>query len=103
MDGTMASFIVTFEFKSDDTRKSRYDSFVKKIGELTEHKNWDETTSFYCFKLDTTAADLCSTLYVGSDFNATKDIMVVIDVTNSQKATKGTLEWPTLLDSYLGF
>ena len=40
----MASFIVTFEFKSDDTRKSRYDSFVKKIGELTQHKNWDETT-----------------------------------------------------------
>jgi len=99
----MANFIVTFEFKSDDTRKARYDSFVKKINELTTHKNWDETTSFYCFELDTTAEDLCSSLYVYSDFNATKDIMVVIDITNKQKAVKGTLKYPNLLESYLGF
>ncbi|KAA5842229.1 hypothetical protein F2A37_16860 [Pseudomonas chlororaphis] len=99
----MANFIVTFEFKSDDTRKARYDSFVKKINELTAYKHWDETTSFYCFRLDTTADDLCSSLYVGSDFNATKDIMVVIDVTNKNKAVKGPLEYSSLLDLYLGF
>ncbi|MBB3239164.1 cellobiose phosphorylase [Pseudomonas sp. Tn43] len=99
----MASFIVTFEFKSDDTRKARYDSFVKKINELTEYKHWDETTSFYCFELDVTAEELCSSLYVGSDFNATKDIMAVIDVTNKKKAVKGALKYPSLLDAYLGF
>lgn len=99
----MANFIVTFEFKSDDSRQARYDSFVKKVNELTAYKHWDETTSFYCFELDTTAEDLCSTLYVGSDFNSTKDIMVVIDVTNKKKATKGQLKYPSLLDSYLGF
>jgi len=76
---------------------------VKKVNELTAYKHWDETTSFYCFELDTTAEDLCSTLYVGSDFNSTKDIMVVIDVTNKKKATKGPLKYPSLLDSYLGF
>lgn len=103
MDRTMASFIVTFKFKSDDTRSERYDSFVKKINELTSYRHWDETTSFYCFELDTTAEALCSALYVGSDFNSTKDIMVVIDITNKQKATKGSLEWPSVLDSYLGF
>jgi hypothetical protein len=103
MDRTMANFIVTFEFKSDDTRKARYDSFVKKINELTAHRHWDETTSFYCFELDTTADSLCSTLYIGSDFNATKDMMVVIDISNRQKATKGPLAWPTVLESYLGF
>ncbi|CAI8802084.1 ABM domain-containing protein [Pseudomonas sp. IT-P74] len=99
----MANFIVTFEFKSDDSRQARYDSFVKKVNELTSRKNWDETTSFYCFELDTTAEALCSSLYVGSDFNSTKDIMVVIDVTNKQKATKGPLKYPSLLESYLGF
>ncbi|MNJ53289.1 hypothetical protein D3C77_486730 [compost metagenome] len=99
----MANFIVTFEFKSDDTRKARYDSFVKKINALTEYKHWDETTSFYCFELNMTAEELCSSLYVGSDFNATKDIMVVIDVTNKQKASKGPLKYPSLLESYLGF
>lgn len=99
----MANFIVTFEFKSDDTRKARYDSFVKKVNDLTAYKNWDETTSFYCFELDTTAEDLCSTLYLGSDFNSTKDIMVVIDVTNKKKATQGPLKYPSLLDLYLGF
>lgn len=103
MDGTMANFIVTFEFKSDDTRKARYDSFVKKVNELTAYKHWDETTSFYCFELDMTAENLCSSLFVGSDFNSTRDIMVVIDVTNKQKATKGPLQWPSVLDSYLGF
>ncbi|MEL7553120.1 hypothetical protein AAGV37_24850 [Pseudomonas protegens] len=99
----MASFIVTFKFKSDDTRSERYDSFVKKINELTSYSHWDETTSFYCFKLDTTAEALCSALYIGSDFNSTKDMMVVIDITNKEKATKGALEWPSVLDSYLGF
>ena len=103
MDGTMASFIVTFKFKSDDTRGERYDSFVKKINELTSYRHWDETTSFYCFELDTTAETLCTDLYIGSDFNSTKDIMVVIDITNKQKATKGALAWPSVLDSYLGF
>lgn len=99
----MANFIVTFEFKSDDTRKARYDSFVKKINELTAYKHWDETTSFYCFELDMTAEDLCSALYIGSDFNSAKDIMVVIDVANKQKAAKGPLKYPSLLESYLGF
>ncbi|MEG0969358.1 MAG: hypothetical protein RSG92_28765 [Pseudomonas sp.] len=99
----MASFIVTFEFKSDETRKARYDSFVKKVNSLTEYKNWDETTSFYCFELNATAESLCTDLYLGSDFNHLKDIMVVIDVTNKEKATKGPLKYSSLLDSYLGF
>ncbi|MBC3480291.1 MULTISPECIES: hypothetical protein [unclassified Pseudomonas] len=99
----MANFIITFEFKSDETRKARYDSFVKKINELTEYKHWDETTSFYCLQLDTTAEDLCSALYYGSEFNANKDKMVVIDVSNRKKAVKGQLEYPALLEKYLGF
>jgi cellobiose phosphorylase len=103
MDGTMANFIVTFKFKADDTRSDRYNSFVKKINELTSYEHWDETTSFYCFEIAMSAETLCSALYIDSDFNATKDMMVVIDVTNKQKATKGELQWPSLLDSYLGF
>lgn len=99
----MASFIVTFKFKSDETRSERYDSFVKKINELTSYSHWDETTSFYCFELDMTAEALCSALYVESDFNSVKDIMVVIDVTNNQKATRGPLQWPSVLESCLGF
>lgn len=51
----------------------------------------------------TTAQRLCSELYTGSEFNATKDIMVVIDVSNREKATKGPIQYPALLDAYLGF
>ncbi|KSO59682.1 hypothetical protein APB06_03310 [Pseudomonas aeruginosa] len=102
-DGPMANFIVTFQIKADDTYQSRYSSFKKKINELTSYKHWDETTSFYCFELDYTAQRLCSELYTGSEFNATKDIMVVIDVSNREKATKGPIQYPALLDSYLGF
>jgi len=99
----MANFIVTFQIKSDDTYQKRYNSFIRKVNELTNYEHWDETTSFLCFETSSSAEGVCSSLYVGSDFDATKDIMVVIDVSNKKRATKGPLKYPSLLESYLGF
>lgn len=99
----MASFILTFRLESNDTYSQRYDSFVKKLNELVTYRHWDETSSLYIFELDSTADQVSHDLWVGSEFNSTTDIMVVIDVTNRVKSTKGELEYPNLLTSYLGF
>lgn len=101
----MAHFIISFRIKNDETYQERYKSFTSKVIEIAGSSGavWDETSSFYIMRAMTSAQDLCSTLYLGSDFNSAKDIMVVIDVDNREKATKGPLEWPAVLESTLGF
>lgn len=101
----MAHFIITFRIKSDSDYQERYDSFTKKVIEIAGSSGavWDETSSFYSLKADTTAESLCNSLYLGSEFSSTKDIMVVIDLDNREKATIGPLRWPTVLESTIGF
>lgn len=101
----MANFIVTFRISSDNDYKERYESFVTTLVAYAggAAKVWDETTSFYVFEKDATADAVCSHLYLESKFNATKDMMVVIDVGRHKKATKGPIPYEFLLTSYLGF
>jgi hypothetical protein len=105
MERKMTHFIISFRIKSDESYQQRYESFKSKVVAIAGSSGavWDETSSFYILKAVNTAQGLCSDLYLGSDFNSTKDIMVVIDVDNRQKATKGPLEWPGVLESTLGF
>ena len=101
----MAHFIITFRIKSDDEYQERYDSFTKKVIEIAGSSGavWDETSSFYSLKASTTAGHLCNSLYLGSEFNSQKDIMLVIDLDNREKATLGPVRWPGVLDSTVGF
>lgn len=101
----MAHFIVTFRIGSDGNYQERYDSFVKKIHELGGGLGfvWEETTSFASLEATHTAESLCSNLYLGSAFDSTKDIMVVIDLDARKKSTKGKVNYTTTLTSTLGF
>lgn len=102
----MTHFVVTFRFKSDESYQDRYESFVDKVNELAEGgvgEVWGETSSFLAFKAKGTASELCSSLYLLTKFDQTKDKMVVIDMDNRQKATKGEIEYPNTLTSCLGF
>lgn len=99
----MGNFVVTFRFKADETYQDRYDSFVKKVQEIAKTYPWSETSSFYALEADETAASLCSRLYLETEFDATKDLMLVVDVKNQQKATKGEVKYPSLLNAGLGF
>jgi hypothetical protein len=103
MDGTMANFVITFRFKSDTTYQSRYESFVKKVVEIATTYPWSETSSFYALEANETAESLCSRLYLETEFDATKDLLLVVDTKNQMKATKGNIEYPTLLKTGLGF
>lgn len=102
----MAHFIVTFRIKNDSTYQDRYDSFVKKAKEFAKYSPWDQTTSFLTFEANDktlSASSLCSRLYTESEFNSTKDVMVVIDLDNRKKATKGDIEYEALLSGGLGY
>jgi len=102
----MAHFIVTFRIASDSGYQERYDSFVEKVYKLAINGvggTWDETTSFFSFRAIGTAASVCTELYVNSLFNATKDIMVVIDLNARTKASKGPIKYEGVLDGSLGF
>lgn len=100
---TMGNFAITFRFKSDSTYQSRYESFVKKVHEIATTHPWAETSSFYALEANETADSLCTRLYLESEFDATKDLLLVIDTKNQVKATKGKVEYPTLLKTGLGF
>ncbi|WP_238911921.1 hypothetical protein [Achromobacter xylosoxidans] len=99
----MAHFIVTFRLKNDSTYQDRYDSFVDKVKNIATLSPWDQTSSFFAFRADDTATGICSTLYLQTLFDATKDLMVVIDLDSKQKASKGKIEYPALLELGLGF
>lgn len=103
----MARIIVTFRIKNDSGYQTRYESFTKKAAELADSSGvWEETTSFVAFKprsSSATAESVCSDLYLHSDFDSSKDVMVVIDLDKKQKATRGEIKYPNTLAAVLGF
>lgn len=99
----MAHFIVTFRFKEDAEYSKRYQTFVDRVREIADGYEWDETSSFFTFQALETAESLCSDLYLNAGFSAEKDLMVVIDLDNKTKATKGKLKYEPLLARGLGF
>jgi len=103
MDRTMANFVITFRFKSDATYSDRYNSFAKKVVEIATTYPWAETSSFYAMECNESAQSLCDRLYFETEFDPKKDLMLVVDTKNQVKATKGKVEYPTLLKTGLGF
>lgn len=102
----MANFIITFRFKSDDDYQERYDSFVKAVHGSAAAHPWDETSSFFALesvKSDETAESLCKKLWLESEFDDSKDTMLVIDLWNQKSATRGPIEYEGLLYKGLGF
>jgi hypothetical protein len=101
----MSHFIVTFRLKSDATYEDRYSTFTEAIYQLAGSAGfvWEETSSFCTFQAPGTASSVCSSLYLKSGFDSTKDQMVVIDLDKREKAVKGPLSYLGMLDSCLGF
>ncbi|NYT81449.1 hypothetical protein H0A70_08095 [Alcaligenaceae bacterium] len=102
----MPHFIVTFRIKDDKDYQARYDSFMETAKSLAKYSPWDQTTSFLALQstdANATSSSLCSSLYVDSKFDSTKDVMVVVDLDKRTKSTKGKIEYEGLLDAGLGF
>jgi hypothetical protein len=105
MERNMAHFIISFRIKSDSDYQNRYESFRRRVETISTGIGgvWEETSSFYAIQARNTAQGLCNDLYLNTEFDPSKDIMLVIDVKNQEKATKGAIEYPNSLDSALGF
>ncbi len=103
---SLTHFIVTFRIAGDTGYQTRYESFVKRIHEVAlggAGLTWEETTSFCSFQALGTDDSICQDLYLNSDFDSTKDIMVVIDLDTRKKSTKGPAKYLTTLANTLGF
>ncbi|MGH8379270.1 hypothetical protein [Pseudomonas sp.] len=98
----MGHFVITFRFEYDDDYQDRYDSFTKKVREIATSQ-WEETSSFYAIEAPGTAESIRDMLYLKTKFSASKDQMLVIDLDNRVKATKGEIKYPNTLAACLGF
>lgn len=83
----MTVYAVSFTLASDSTYGDRYDSLMKQV--RAKGKIWEETTSFALVETSESLSDFEIRLYVDSDFNATKDLMVVIAVTGCNGICRG--------------
>ncbi|WP_426391950.1 hypothetical protein [Variovorax sp. R-27] len=101
----MAHFILTFRIAADASYQARYESFVQAVVTFAggPGRVWDETTSFYAFEANSTADSVVRHLWVASDFDSSKDMMVVLDLDAREKATKGPVPYVPLLTAYVGF
>jgi hypothetical protein len=80
------------------TYSERYSSFMEQVRKTGA---WEETTSFALIVSDETLDNLVNRFYIHSLFNATADLMIVIDIESGVAVTKGTIEYPHTLGSKL--
>jgi hypothetical protein len=98
----MAHFIITYRIKHDDTYQVRYDSFVKKLKDVSGQTFWNETSSFYAIEACTTAKELCRKLCADTGFECATDAVVVIDTSNGLMATSGAIRDLEMLKQCMG-
>lgn len=96
----MAVFAITFRIHSDNGYSERYESLDEVIRAESPAAWWRDTTSFYLLKSDKTAQGLADHLYYNSKFDASKDILGVINLSAKGHGSHGTFtdaDWENLL------
>lgn len=97
----MAVHIISFRIAYDQSYDDRRDTTVNAIvKEAKGGKTWQETTSFVLIESDKSAFDLAFAIYYGSQLDAAKDTLLVIDLTHNAYATRGRIEYPATLGSF---
>ena len=94
----MATYAISFNLHYDSTYSDRYDSLMKAI--RSSATVWEETTSFALVESSKSLTIFEIDLYL-SKFDATKDILVVIDVTNCAAEARGKIADKTKLRKLL--
>lgn len=98
----MGRFVIDFRFEHDEGYAMRHESFIKKVKAIAIFK-LQETPSSYAIEALGTAESIRDTLYFETEFMDYKDQMVVTDLINRAKATKGEIKNPGTLERYFGF
>ncbi len=95
----MATYMISFRIASDSDHSSRWASTVAAIRrEAIGGTYWEETTSLVVIRSDKAADSLASSIFIGSEFNSTKDTLLVVNTTNTTYATRGEVKYPATLD-----
>jgi hypothetical protein len=98
----MAIFNISFRIKETGEHQKRYESVVAAIKkEAKDNTTWEETTSFVVLESNKSAADLCNTIYYGSDFMTDWDKIVVVDLSTKAHASQGKFDYPNMLSSLM--
>ena len=100
----MANFVITFRIAADNSYQSRYNSFIAAVADVSAGASiWQETSSFYALVANGTAQTVCDQIYFGSEFDASKDQMVVVSLSDQEWASRGEVKYPYSLSASLGF
>ena len=88
------SFRIETGTQGGSTYAERYSSFMEQVRKTGA---WEETTSFALIVSDETLENLVNRFYIYSKFDATSDLMIVIDIESGVAVTKGKVEYPATL------
>lgn len=88
------SFRIETGTHGGSTYSERYSSFMEQVRKTGA---WEETTSFALTTSTETLEDFVNRLYLRSQFSATADLMIVIDIERGTAVTKGKVEYPATL------
>ena len=86
----MSLFAISFRIHEDSTYETRYESLVEQIQKEAVDNTWEETTSFYLIESEQkTSKSLCDDLYNNSKIIDSKDIILVINLSNKGYSQRG--------------
>lgn len=88
----MGIFIVTFRIYDDAGYADRYQSVVEQIKKCCHDGIfWDQTTSFFVLKNPSTAEKIAEYIDANSTFSPTRDLLVVIALSQKDHAVIGNI------------
>jgi hypothetical protein len=96
----MTTYAVSFDLKSDTTYDDRYKSLMAEIKKGTQ-RTWEDTTSFVLVDSAETLSGFESRIYINSSFDASKDKLLVMDVTGNSAIFRGKTTYPHTLSTLL--
>jgi hypothetical protein len=86
----MAMFCITFRIHEDAGYSDRYDSTIEAIKNCCHgDEYWDEPTSFFLFEKPSTSGKIAQYIDTKSDFDPSKDLLLVTNLTQKGYATIG--------------
>ncbi len=91
----MGVYAISFRLHEDPTRSSRYDSLVEQIGKCATV--WDETTSFALVETSESLSELEHRLYYKSTIIASKDLLLVLRLSDDPAILRGEDRIPSTL------
>ena len=88
----MAIHAGTFRIEYDGTYDDRYNSVVAAIRAQTTTAYWDEPTSFFLIESGKNSASIADAVVLNSEFDARKDLLLVINLTEKGYTPRGVVK-----------